>query len=101
MVKALGLGMASVIDELYGIILDRIRKRPSNSYTASLIDRGREYIARKVGEEAVEAVVASLTESRDRFVSEVADLVYHLLVLMAVNNVTPDDLYRELRRRMG
>jgi len=99
-VKVWVLGMASVIDELYSVILDRIARRPPNSYTVSLIEKGREYIARKVGEEAIETIIASLTESRDRFVSEVADLIYHLLVLMAINNVSPDDIYRELRRRM-
>ncbi len=45
-------------------------------------------------------IVAALAEGRERFISEVADLLYHLLVLMAVNNVRPEEVYEELRRRM-
>ncbi len=86
--------------QLYNIIIDRINKRPQGSYTAQLIERGRGYIARKVGEEAVEVIVSSLAESKERFVEEVADLLYHLLVLMAVNGVNINDVCDELRRRM-
>ncbi len=92
--------MVNIIDELYSVILDRIAKRPQNSYTASLVEKGKEYVARKVGEEAIETIVASLTESRERLISEIADLIYHLFVLMALNNITPDDIYKELLRRM-
>jgi len=86
--------------QLYNIIIDRINKRPQGSYTAQLIERGRGYIARKVGEEAVEVIVSSLAESKERFVEEVADLLYHLLVLMAINGVNINDVCDELRRRM-
>ncbi len=86
--------------QLYNIIIDRINKRPQGSYTAQLIERGRGYIAMKVGEEAVEVIVSSLAESKERFVEEVADLLYHLLVLMAVNGVNINDVCDELRRRM-
>ncbi|ARM76291.1 phosphoribosyl-ATP diphosphatase [Acidianus manzaensis] len=89
-----------ILDKLYNIILDRLRSMPENSYTAELAKKGKGYIARKVGEEAVEAIVASLDEGRERFISEAADLIYHLWVLMAVENVSPDDLYKELKRRM-
>ncbi len=92
--------MVNIIDELYSVILDRIAKRPQNSYTASLVEKGKGYVARKVGEEAIETIVASLTESRERLISEIADLIYHLFVLMALNNITPDDIYKELLRRM-
>lgn len=91
--------MCSILEELYSIILDRIGNRVSGSYTVQLVERGREYIARKVGEEAIEVIIASLIESRERIISEVADLIYHLMVLMAVNNITLDDVCRELERR--
>lgn len=91
--------MCSVLEELYSIILDRIGNRVSGSYTVQLVKRGREYIARKVGEEAIEVIIASLIESRERIISEVADLIYHLMVLMAVNNITLDDVCKELERR--
>lgn len=93
------LVMCSILSELYTIILDRMSRRVVGSYTVQLIEKGREYIARKVGEEAIEVVLASLTESRERFISEIADLVYHLMVLMAVNGVSLDDVCRELERR--
>ncbi|AKA73939.1 phosphoribosyl-ATP diphosphatase [Saccharolobus solfataricus] len=88
-----------IVDELYKIILDRIEKRPTGSYTAEIVNKGKPYVARKVGEESVETIVASLAENKERFISEVADLIYHLLVLMALEGVTPEDIYRELERR--
>ncbi|BDC19651.1 phosphoribosyl-ATP diphosphatase [Acidianus sp. HS-5] len=92
--------MSEVLDKLYEIILERLEKMPENSYTAELAKKGKGHIARKVGEEAVETIVASLYEGRDRFISEAADLMYHLWVLMAVEGVKPEELYDELKRRM-
>ncbi|AWR97584.1 phosphoribosyl-ATP diphosphatase [Acidianus sulfidivorans JP7] len=91
---------SKILDKLYEVILERLRDMPENSYTAELARKGKGYIARKVGEEAVETIVASLDEGRERFISEAADLMYHLWVLMAIEKVTPDDLYKELERRM-
>jgi phosphoribosyl-ATP pyrophosphohydrolase len=92
--------MSEILQDLYNIILDRINKMPKGSYTAEIVSKGKGYVARKVGEEAVETIVASLNEGRERFVCESADLVYHLWVLMALEGVKPDDLYQELKRRM-
>ncbi len=92
--------MSEVLDELYNVVLDRIKRRPQGSYTAEIVSKGKGYVARKVGEEAVETIVASLDEGRERFISESADLIYHLWVLMAMEGVTPKELYEELRRRM-
>ncbi|MEM0067883.1 MAG: phosphoribosyl-ATP diphosphatase [Saccharolobus sp.] len=91
--------MSNIIDELYRVILNRIEKKPDGSYTVEIINKGKGYVARKVGEEAVEVIVASLSEGRERFISETADLIYHLLVLMALEGVTPNDIYKELERR--
>ncbi|AOL15864.1 phosphoribosyl-ATP diphosphatase [Sulfolobus sp. A20] len=88
-----------IINELYRVIVDRIEKKPNNSYTVEIVSKGKGYVARKVGEESVEVIVASLAESRERFISEIADLIYHLLVLMAMEGVTPDEVYEELERR--
>ncbi len=88
-----------ILKELYEVIMDRIASKPPNSYTAYLVSRGDAYIARKLGEEALETVIASLHESKDRVVCEVADLLYHLLVLLAVKGITLEDVYEELRRR--
>ncbi|MCY0860304.1 MAG: phosphoribosyl-ATP diphosphatase [Sulfolobaceae archaeon] len=91
--------MSEIIDELYNVILNRMKEKPSNSYTVELLSKGKGYIARKVGEEAVEVIVASLNEGKERTISEIADLMYHLLVLMAVDGISPQDIYEELRRR--
>jgi len=91
---------SSVLDTLYSIILDRMKNRKEGSYTVELLEKGKPYIARKVGEEATEVIVASLAEGKERLISEVSDLIYHLLVLMAVDGVKPEEVYEELRRRM-
>jgi phosphoribosyl-ATP pyrophosphohydrolase len=92
--------MCEALSQLYSIIIDRINRKPQGSYTVQLVEKGKGYIARKVGEEATEVIVASLIESKERLVQEVADLLYHLLVLMAVNNASIDEVCNELGRRM-
>lgn len=92
--------MCELLKDLYGIVVDRVERRPPGSYTASLAEKGVAYVARKVGEEAVELVVAALREGRERLVEEVADLLYHLTVLMVLSGVTYDDVFSELRKRM-
>lgn len=88
-----------MLSELYNIILDRMKEELPGSYTVQLVKRGKVYIARKVGEEALEVILASLTETRERTINEIADLIYHLMVLMAVNNISLDDICNELARR--
>ncbi|MEL9969805.1 MAG: phosphoribosyl-ATP diphosphatase [Metallosphaera sp.] len=92
--------MSDVLDELYSIILSRLKDKPEGSYTASLLEKGKPYIARKVGEEAIEVIVASTSEGKERLVSETCDLLYHLLVLLAVEGIPLEEVYGELRRRM-
>jgi len=94
------MSSSEVIDKLFEIILERKSRMPAGSYTAELIRKGKGYIARKVGEEAVELIVASLSESRERIISESADLIYHTLVLLAVNDIHIKEVYQELRSRM-
>jgi phosphoribosyl-ATP pyrophosphohydrolase len=89
-----------VLNQLYEIITDRIRTKKEGSYTVKLLERGKPYVAQKVGEEASEVIVAALAETKERFISEVADLLYHLLVLMVLEGVSLEDVYEELRRRM-
>ncbi|MFP3259300.1 MAG: phosphoribosyl-ATP diphosphatase [Sulfolobus sp.] len=90
-----------VLNQLYEIIIDRIRTKKEGSYTVKLLERGKPYVAQKVGEEASEVIVAALAETKERFISEVADLLYHLLVLMVLEGVSLEDVYEELRRRMN
>ncbi|PAX08034.1 phosphoribosyl-ATP diphosphatase [Sphingomonas lenta] len=74
---------------------------PASSYTASLFARGRPTIAQKLGEEAVETVIAALGPDPAAIVPEAADLLYHLLVLLADADLTLDDVRAELARREG
>ncbi len=84
---------------LWRKILQREEQNEESSYVASSLRRGTPFLARKVGEEAVETVVAALDESDERFVSEAADLWFHLLMLLRSRGVDPADLEDELRRR--
>ena len=85
---------------LYDVIQDRRAHPPPGSYTASLFEKGRVEIVKKVGEEAVEVVVAATAQSKDRVVYESADLIYHLLVMLVEQGVAWRDVEEELRRRM-
>lgn len=87
------------IADLYHIVLDRKVNPRESSYTSSLYAAGLSRIAQKVGEEASETIVAALTEERQRLIEEIADLTYHVLVLMAAREVTPQDIHTELERR--
>lgn len=74
---------------------------PDSSYVAKLHARGLPIIARKLGEESVEAVVAALAEDRDALIGEAADVVFHLLVLLAAKDIPLADVMAELDRREG
>src|SRR4051812_20703609 len=84
---------------LWRTISERARDRPAGSYTTKLLEEGTAAVARKVGEEAVEVVTASLAESDERLVSESADLIYHLYVLLAARAVDLAAVEDELTRR--
>jgi len=81
----------------------RVRERAAapaeRSYTRTLLDRGAVHCARKFGEEAIEAVIAGAHEDRGRVVAEAADVLYHLLVLLAARDVTLAEVEDELARR--
>jgi phosphoribosyl-ATP pyrophosphohydrolase len=91
----------AVLDRLFATILARKGVDPAASYTAKLFAEGRAKIARKLGEEAVETVVAALTEAPDRLAAESADLLYHLLVLWADCGVAPAQVWAALVARQG
>ena len=84
---------------LWRTIAERATTRPEGSYTTQLLEEGTAAVARKVGEEAVEVVTASLAESDERLVSESADLIYHLYVLLAARGVDLAAVEDELTRR--
>lgn len=88
-----------MINKLYRIIQNRKQKMPKNSYVASLFSLGEDKIIQKVGEEAIEVVIAAKNENRKRVVSEVADLMFHLLILLVSQNITLKNIEKELESR--
>jgi phosphoribosyl-ATP pyrophosphohydrolase len=90
-----------VLDRLFVVIHSRKDADPNTSYTARLFSRGRDQIAKKLGEEAVEAVIEGIKGDKPRLVGESADMLYHLLTLWAANGVKPDAVWAELARREG
>ena len=91
-----GLGWLA---ELAHVIEGRKKSSPETSYTAKLLQGPLTKAAQKVGEEGVEAVIAALKESEERLASESADLIYHLMVLLAARNLSLEDVIKELQNR--
>ncbi|MCC6613577.1 MAG: phosphoribosyl-ATP diphosphatase [Anaerolineae bacterium] len=91
--------MTDMLHELEGIISERKNHPQPGSYTNRLFESGANKIAQKVGEEAVEVVVAALGQGRAEQIGELADLFYHTLVLMAQLEIQLDDVGDELARR--
>ena len=92
---------AIVLDQLANVIKSRKNADPEISYTAQLLNDGISEIARKVGEEAVECVVSSLSNKKKELIDESADLLYHLLVLWTANEISPYEVWNEISRREG
>lgn len=91
--------LGSVLDQLYQLIQTRERDRPAGSYTTYLFDEGLDKILKKLGEESAETIIAAKNEDRGRLVSEVSDLVYHLIVMLVAQGVSLEEIGRELRQR--
>ncbi|WP_025897578.1 phosphoribosyl-ATP diphosphatase [Sneathiella glossodoripedis] len=92
---------AEMLDRLYETVLARKTETSENSYTARLYAKGTKKIAQKVGEEGVELSLAAALENKAEIVSESADLLYHMCVLWANADITPDMVYAELAKREG
>lgn len=92
---------AATLDRLFATIAARRGADPASSYTARLLAKGPAAIAKKVGEEAVEAVLEAVQGNPGRLAEESADLLYHLLVLWAACGVRPEDVWAALARREG
>lgn len=90
-----------ILQAVYQVILDRKANPTDSSYTASLMRGGIDKILKKIGEEATEVVIAAKGGVKDEVVYESADLVFHLLVLLGHQNIPPEAVYNELRRRFG
>lgn len=91
---------ASLLQNLQEVISQRKTLQPENSYTTSLIRLGLDKVAQKVGEEAVEVVVASLSQGKTELINETADLLYHLVVLLTLKDISLAEIYDCLEGRM-
>jgi phosphoribosyl-ATP pyrophosphohydrolase len=87
------------IIDLYETILDRKQNPTAASYTARLFDAGQDEICKKVGEEAIEVIIAAKGQGKQRIIEEISDLTYHVLVLMVQNQITPNEILGELEQR--
>jgi phosphoribosyl-ATP pyrophosphohydrolase len=92
---------ADVIDELFSVIEDRKETLPEDSYTASLFthEKGKNAVLEKLGEETTELILAAKDDDREEIAHESADIVYHLLVLLAMEGMTVEELRDELAKR--
>lgn len=91
----------SVLTQLAEVLEARKQAGADSSYVAKLYAKGLDAILKKVGEEATETVMAAKDGDKDKIVYEVADLWFHTLVLLAQQNLHPDDVLNELARRFG
>jgi phosphoribosyl-ATP pyrophosphohydrolase len=91
--------MSQILNDLYATILDRQANPKPGSYTTSLFAAGTDEIVKKVGEEAIEVILAAKAQSDQRVIEESADLLYHLWVLLALRSVTPAQVEAELEAR--
>ncbi|TAL17118.1 phosphoribosyl-ATP diphosphatase [bacterium] len=91
----------NVIDAIYGIIEERKANPKENSYVCKLLEKGEDKILQKVGEEAVEVILAAKSGDEKALVCEMADLVFHCLVLLGSRGISPEEVEAELHRRFG
>lgn len=88
------------LEELIRIIRRQKKLPIEKSYTSRLFDKGKIKIANKFGEEAIETISAFLSETDKEIISESADLIYHLFVLLEYSDISPDEVWLELKKRM-
>lgn len=92
---------SGILEELFSVIQERKLDKPEGSYTVQLLEGGVERIAQKVIEEAGEAALAGAMLNRENLPKEIADLLYHTLVLLSASDVSPEEVWKELRTRRG
>ncbi|EEE38874.1 phosphoribosyl-ATP diphosphatase [Rhodobacteraceae bacterium KLH11] len=91
----------SILHDLAATIETRKNADPDSSWTAKLLAKGPEKCAEKFGEEAIEAIIEAAKGDQEKLTSEAADVLYHLLVMLAARDVALDDVLAELARRQG
>jgi len=90
-----------ILDDLYSIILSRKNNPSEDSYVSSLFAKGKDEILKKIGEEAIEVIIASKAMDRKQLTSELADLWFHCMVLMTEDGLSHADILKELESRFG
>ena len=93
--------MSPTLTKLYQTSPAVKMRDPESSYAAQLFTKGTKKISEKLGEEAIETIIAALTETRERTISEAADLLFHLTVLLADQNIEPDEVMGRVRNAHG
>ena len=91
----------NTLNDLAATIAKRAAADPESSWTAKLLAKGPEKCAEKFGEEAVEAIIEAVKDNRDGLISESADVLFHLLVMLQSRDVGLDEVLAELARRQG
>ena len=89
----------TTLETLYQILESRKAASPASSYTARLLDAGEDEIVKKIGEEAIEVLLAAKSQGEKRLIEEISDLTYHVLVLMVAKNISLEDIAKELNSR--
>ena len=92
---------SETLDKLWLIIEEKSKGKDENSYTNTILKKDISYIARKMGEEAIETLVAALSQTKEDTVNESADLIYHWLLLLKKLDINPEQVYEELKNRMS
>ena len=90
-----------ILDDLQAVILDRKNNPLPASYVSSLLAKGKDEILKKIGEEAIEVIVASKSGDREQVIRELADLWFHCMVLMPEHGLNHRDIFRELEQRFN
>ena len=93
--------MTDILKRVFQVIEGRIQHPQEDSYTNHLLAKGEDEILKKIGEESVEVILAAKGQGDKRLISEVADLTYHTLVLLAARGLTLEDIAGELEGRFG
>ena len=92
-------GDTKILDDLWGVIEERSSSLDKESYTRTMLEKDTNTLARKMGEESIETIVAALGQSREDVINESADLLYHWLLLIKKLDINPNEVYQVLANR--
>ena len=96
-----GKNPKTIFDRVFDVIIKRKQSSPEKSYVAYLMDGGTDIILKKICEESSELIIAAKNENRSEQIHELADLWFHMLVLMGLKGISLTDIYQELENRFG